>query len=81
MEDQYLAWFGKNKTSYVAEDKLDQTKITGNKDVDNVQDTANKTATGQLEEGGLLNPVGKLTSKEVFTRSERGGKGDKGGAF
>jgi hypothetical protein len=60
-------------------DKLDQTKITGVKGVDDIQEGVNKGVTGQLEQGGLLNPVGDKTSKEVFTRSERGGKGDKGG--
>lgn len=60
-------------------DKLDQTKVTGNKDVDGVQDSVNEGVTGQLGKGGLLNPVGESSSKEVFTRSERGGKGDKGG--
>jgi hypothetical protein len=39
----------------------------------------NKGITDQLGKGGLLNPVGKTTSKEVISRSERGGKGEKGG--
>ncbi len=60
-------------------DKLDQTKITGNKDVDNIQDSVNEGVSGQLGKGGLLNPVGEQSSKEVFTRSERGGKGENGG--
>lgn len=60
-------------------DKLDQTKVTGVKGVDDLQEGVNKGVTDQLGKGGLLNPVGDKTSKEVFTRSERGGKGDKGG--
>ena len=96
MEDKYLAWFGKNKTSYVAEgispsglsatgqplthsENLDKTKITGDKNIDAIQDGVNKGVTGQFEKGGALEGVGNLTSKEFFTRSERQGKNDKGG--
>lgn len=60
-------------------DNLNKTKITGDKNVDAVQDGVNKGVTGQFEEGGALEGVGNLTSKEVFTRSERQGKNDKGG--
>ncbi|KAK5940227.1 hypothetical protein PMZ80_007647 [Knufia obscura] len=79
IEDQYLAWFGKNKTSYTVDDNLDKTKITGDKNIDAVQDGVNKGVSGQFEKGGALEGVGNLASKEVFTRSERGGKNDKGG--
>eukprot|EP00249_Psilotum_nudum_P034531 c53687_g1_i1 orf=112-402(+) len=78
LEDKYLAWFGKNKTSYVAEDNLDKTKITGDKNIDAVQDGVNKGVVGQFEKGGALEGVGNLTSKELFTRSERGGKSESG---
>lgn len=59
-------------------EQLDKTKITGDKNVDAVQDGVNKGVTGQLEKGGVLEGVGNLTSKEVFTRSERGGKNETG---
>jgi len=60
---------------------LSQTKITGNKNVDAIQDGVNNSVAGQLGKGGLLEGVGNLTSKEVLTRSERGGKGEKGGVL
>ncbi len=60
-------------------DKLGQTKITGDKNVDAIQDGVNEGVGGQFGKGGVLEGVGNLTSKEVFTRSERQGKDDKGG--
>lgn len=57
---------------------MDKTKITGDKNVDAIQDGVNEGVTGQLGKGGLLEGVGNLTSKEVFTRSERGGKNEQG---
>ena len=106
-EDKYLAWWGQNKTSYVAKGasvsacirllrisrcslaifstsltllagEMDKTKITGDKNVDAIQDGVNQGVTGQFSKGGALEGVGNLTSKEVFTRSERQGKNDKG---
>jgi len=62
-------------------DNLSKTKITGDKNVDAVQDGVNEGVGGQLGKGGLLEGVGNLGSKEVFTRSERGGKGESGGAL
>jgi hypothetical protein len=57
---------------------MDKTKITGDKNVDAIQDGVNEGVTGQLGKGGVLEGVGNLTSKEVFTRSERGGKNESG---
>ena len=57
---------------------MDKTKITGDKNVDAIQDGVNEGVTGQLGKGGLLEGVGNLTSKEVFTRSERGGNNESG---
>lgn len=59
-------------------DQLDQTKITGDKNIDAVQDGVNSGISGQFAKGGALEGVGNLTSKEVFTRSERGGKNESG---
>ena len=63
-------------TPYLGE--MDKTKITGDKNVDAVQDGVNEGVTGQLGKGGLLEGVGNLTSKEVLTRGERGGKNESG---
>ena len=52
--------------------------MTGNENVDKVQDGLNEGIAGQFGKGGLAEGVGNLTSKEVWTRSERGGKNDKG---
>lgn len=62
-------------------DNISKTKITGDKNVDAVQDGVNEGVDGQLGKGGLLEGVGNVGSKEVFTRSERGGKGESGGAL
>jgi len=79
LEDKYLAWFGENKTSYVAKDKMKSTKITGNKDVDAAQDDVAEGVGGQFGKGGLGEVAGDAAGKQVFTRSERGGKGEQGG--
>ncbi|KAI4094074.1 MAG: hypothetical protein L6R37_007310 [Teloschistes peruensis] len=75
LEDKYLAWFGENKTSYATKEQLDKTKITGDKNVDALQDGVNSGVTGQLKEGGLLGGVGDLVSKEGVNRAERGDTG------
>ncbi|KAI4250002.1 MAG: hypothetical protein LQ352_005444 [Teloschistes flavicans] len=75
MEDKYLAWFGENKTSYATKEQLDKTKITGDKNLDAIQDGVNTGVTGQLKEGGLLAGVGDLVSKEGVNRAERGDTG------
>ena len=59
-------------------DNLDKTKITGDSNVDAVQDGVNEGVTGQLGKGGMLEGVGNMTSKEVLTRSERQGKNEEG---
>jgi len=66
-------------TALLTADNLAKTKITGDKNVDAVQDGVNNGVAGQFGKGGVLEGVGNLTSKEVFTRSERQGKNDKGG--
>jgi hypothetical protein len=65
-------------TSPITEN-LDKTKVTGIGPVDNLQDGVNGLATGQLGQGGLLQPVTDKTSKEGINRAERQGKDDKGG--
>lgn len=60
-------------------DELSKTKVTGDKNIDAIQDGVNEGVGGQFGKGGLLEGVGNLTSKEVLTRSERQGKDDKGG--
>ena len=60
-------------------ENLDKTKITGNEQVDSLQDNVNNAATAQLGQGGMLQAVGDGTSKEGINRAERQGKDDKGG--
>lgn len=62
-------------------DNLSKTKITGDKNVDGIQDGVNNAVGGQFAKGGILEGAGNLTSKEVWTRSERQGKNDKGGVL
>ncbi|RDW70413.1 hypothetical protein BP5796_08810 [Coleophoma crateriformis] len=80
IEDQYLKWFGKgdNKASYATKDTLNKSKVTGIKQVDQIQDDVHNLVGNQLGENGLLAPVGNMISKEGVNRAERGGKDDKG---
>jgi hypothetical protein len=79
MEDKYLQWFTKdNKASYATKQNLDKTKVTGVSQVDNVQDGVNGLVSGQVGQGGLLQPVGDSLSKEGINRAERGGKDENG---
>lgn len=59
-------------------DTLGKSKITGNEQIDNLQDGVNNLAAGQVGKGGLLQPVGDMASKEGVNRAERQGKDDSG---
>ncbi|TVY81693.1 hypothetical protein LSUE1_G005681, partial [Lachnellula suecica] len=59
-------------------DTLDQTKVTGIKQVDQVQDDVHNLVANQVGPNGFLAPVGNLVSNEGITRAERGGKDDSG---
>ncbi|KAF4331592.1 hypothetical protein FBEOM_14652 [Fusarium beomiforme] len=80
LEDVYLRWFTKdNKASYATKQNLDKAKVTGIEQVDTLQDGVNNLATGQVGQGGLLQPVGDLASKEGVNRAERQGRDENGG--
>ncbi|KAB8217048.1 hypothetical protein BDV33DRAFT_177686 [Aspergillus novoparasiticus] len=80
IEDQYLKWFGKgdNKASYGTKDTLNESKVTGINQVDQLQDDVHNLAGNQLGDNGLLSPVGKMVSKEGINRAERKGKDEEG---
>jgi len=79
IEDQYLRWFGKdNKASYATKDTLNKSKVTGIKQVDQIQDDVHNLVGNQVGPNGLLAPIGNIMSKEGINRAERGGKDDKG---
>ncbi|KAF1982757.1 hypothetical protein K402DRAFT_397283 [Aulographum hederae CBS 113979] len=79
IEDKYLSWFTRdNKASYATKDTLDKSKITGIDQVDTLQDGVNSLVSGQVGQGGLLQPIGDMASKEGINRAERGGKDDSG---
>jgi len=79
IEDQYLRWFGKdNKASYATKDTLNKTKVTGIKQVDQLQDDVHNLIGNQVGRDGFLAPVGNMVSKEGINRAERGGKDDNG---
>lgn len=59
-------------------DTLGKTKITGVKQIDNLQDGAHNLVAGQVGQDGLLKPVGDVFSKEGLNRAERGGKDEQG---
>lgn len=60
-------------------ENLDKSKVTGISQVDTIQDGVNNMAAGQVGQGGLLQPIGDMASREGLNRAERGGKDDKGG--
>ncbi|KAK6068383.1 hypothetical protein SCUP234_11184 [Seiridium cupressi] len=60
-------------------EQLDKSKVTGVEQVDTLQDGVHGLVAGQVGQGGLLQPVGDLVSKEGVNRAERQGKDDKGG--
>lgn len=59
---------------------MDKSKVTGVEQVDKLQDSVNSTVSGQVGQGGLLQPVGDAVSQEGVNRAERGGKDD-GGSY
>lgn len=67
-----------NKLTPLLTDTLNKSKITGIKQVDQIQDDVHNLVGNQLGENGLLAPVGKLVSTEGINRAERQGRDDKG---
>jgi hypothetical protein len=59
---------------------MDKTKVTNIEQVDKLQDNVNSTVSGQVGQGGLLQPIGDMAGKEGINRAERGGKDD-GGSY
>ncbi len=59
-------------------DNLNKSKLTGNEQVDKVQDDVNNGVAGQLGQGGIAQPLGDAISKEGINRAERKGKGNTG---
>lgn len=66
-------------TTFTGKEQLDKTKVTGVEQVDTLQDGVNNLVSGQVGQGGLLQPVGDMLSREGVNRAERQGKDDKGG--
>lgn len=62
-------------------DKIKQTKITGNDNVDKLQDGVADLVGGQVGKNGIGAPAGDLVSKQGINRTERQGKGESGGIF
>lgn len=53
--------------------------MTGVEQVDNLQDGVNNLVAGQVEQGGVAQPIGDMASGDGLSRSERQGRDDKGG--
>jgi hypothetical protein len=64
--------------THLPAENLEKTKITGNEQVDNLQDGVNGLVAGQVGKGGLAQPLGDAVSKEGINRAERGGKDENG---
>ena len=57
---------------------MNKSKVTGVKQVDQIQDDVHNLVANQVGPNGLLAPIGNLAGKEGINRAERGGKDDKG---
>ncbi|KAJ7743873.1 hypothetical protein B0H16DRAFT_1322531 [Mycena metata] len=80
IEDTFLRYFTKdNKASHVTKEQLSKTKVSGVSQVDSLQDGVHDAVGGQVGQGGALQPVGDLASREGINRAERGGKDERGG--
>ncbi|KAG8528750.1 uncharacterized protein KY384_006437 [Bacidia gigantensis] len=71
VEDKVLGYWGENKTSYTAKDKL-STDVTGDKNINAIQGGVAEGVGGTLSSGGILGSVGDASSKEGVTRVEKG---------
>ncbi|GAO18669.1 uncharacterized protein UV8b_01835 [Ustilaginoidea virens] len=79
IEDMYLYYFtSDNKASYTTKENLDRTKVTGDEDVDHIQEGVNQGVAGQLGQGGVAQPAGDVVSKEGINRAERKGADQQG---
>lgn len=74
IEDKFLSYFGENKTSYTAKNQLSSknASLTGDKNLNAVQDGVAEGVGGQFAKGGLLSPVGEGISQQGVNRVERG---------
>ncbi|KAG9236845.1 hypothetical protein BJ875DRAFT_455339 [Amylocarpus encephaloides] len=66
VEDTYLSWFGENRASYGVKDTLKKTQITGNEDVDGIQNSFGETVGNTLGSGGLLGGFGDSADKNAL---------------
>lgn len=79
IQDHFLKYFTKdNKASYATKDTLGKTKVTGVQQIDTLQDGVHNLVAGQVGQGGLLQPVGDVASKEGVNRAQRKGKDEDG---
>jgi len=66
VEDTYLKYFGENRASYGVKDTLRKTEITGNKDVDGIQENVNNLVGNTLGSNGIAGGVGDALDKNVL---------------
>ncbi|KAH6669463.1 hypothetical protein B0J14DRAFT_598771 [Halenospora varia] len=66
IEDTYLSWFGENRTSYGTKESLKKTQITGNKDVDGIQESVGETVGNTFGSNGLAGAVGDGVDKGIL---------------
>ncbi|WEW55671.1 hypothetical protein PRK78_001104 [Emydomyces testavorans] len=51
VEDLYLSYNKENRTSYVVKDNLNKTKVTGDENIDGVQDSVNEVVGNTVAPG------------------------------
>ncbi|TVY32435.1 hypothetical protein LCER1_G009370 [Lachnellula cervina] len=68
VENTYLSWFGENRTSYGIKDSMKQTQVTGNKDVDGVQEGVGNAVGDAFGKGGVAGDAGDTADKGLLSR-------------
>jgi len=68
VENTYLNWFGENRTSYGIKDSLKQTQVTGNKDVDGLQEGVGNAVGDVFGKGGVGEGAGDAADKGFLSR-------------
>ncbi|KAH8648051.1 hypothetical protein BGZ60DRAFT_423524 [Tricladium varicosporioides] len=66
IEDTYLSFFGENRTSYGTKESLKKTQITGNKDIDSIQESVGETVGNTFGSNGLAGAVGDSVDKGML---------------
>ncbi|KAG0648407.1 hypothetical protein D0Z07_5326 [Hyphodiscus hymeniophilus] len=66
IEDTYLKYFGENRASYGVKETLRKGQVTGNKDVDGIQESAGEAVGNLFGSKGPAGVVGEGVDKNLL---------------